>query len=103
LGDTYSPIGTRLVAQAWVFPPFALATVAVEAGAAVVAFGSRTRTVWVASAWLFHVGVLLLMAVIFPYQLLGVAFAPLFRVERLAETVMVKLRRRRDRRGRRRR
>src|ERR671910_506907 len=85
LGDSYSPIGTHMVGQAWLFPPLAVVTVAVELGAVLALRGGRWRTAWVAAAWLFHVGVLALMAIVFPYQLAGVAFAPFFRLERLAD------------------
>lgn len=84
LGDAHSPFGVRLVGVAWVFPPLAVTTLAVELGAWVALLGGRWRTAWVIAAWGFHVGVLALMAILFPYQLSGVAFAPLFRLERLA-------------------
>jgi hypothetical protein len=87
LGDLHSPFGTRLVAQRWAFPPLAVATLAVELGAGVALLGGRWRTTWVVAAWLFHVGVLALMAVLFAYPLSGVAFAPFFRLERLADRV----------------
>jgi hypothetical protein len=87
LGDTYSPLGTALVEHAWVFAPLAVATLAVELGAVAALLGGRWRTVWVAAAWTFHVGVLALMAIVFAYPLSGVAFAPFFRLERLAERV----------------
>lgn len=87
LGDPHSPIGTRLVAHAWAFPPLALATLAVELGAGVALRRDRWRTAWVVAAWLFHVGVLALMAVLFAYPLSGVAFAPFFRLERLADRI----------------
>jgi hypothetical protein len=87
LGDSYSPIGAHLVRHAWLFPPLAVLTVIVELGAGVALFGRRWRTAWVITAWLFHVGVLALMAIVFPYQLTGVAFAAFFRLERLADRV----------------
>lgn len=83
LGDAYSPVGAALVSQAWLFPLFAVISLGVELGAWVALLGGRLRTVWVAAAWGFHVGVLALMAILFPYQLTGVAFAPFFRVEKL--------------------
>jgi hypothetical protein len=83
LGDPHSPIGTRLVAHSWAFPPLAIATLAVELGAGVALLGGRLRTAWVVAAWLFHVGVLALMAVVFAYPLSGVAFAAFFPLERL--------------------
>jgi hypothetical protein len=84
LGDAWSPVGAAMVGHAWLFTPFAVATLVVELGAVVVLAGRRWRTVWTVAAWLFHVGVLAVMAILFPYQLSGVAFAPMFRVERLA-------------------
>ena len=87
LGDSYSPIGVHLVRHAWLFPPLATLTVIVKLGAGVALFGGRWRTAWVVAAWLFHVGVLALMAIVFPYQLTGVAFAAFFRLERLADRV----------------
>jgi hypothetical protein len=87
LGDSYSPIGRHLVGHAWLFPPLAVLTVTVELGAWMALLGGRWRTAWVIDAWLFHVGVLALMAIVFPYQLSGVAFAPFFRLERLADRV----------------
>lgn len=84
LGDTYSPIGNAVVAQAaWVFTPLAAATLAVELGAWIALLGRHARAVWAITAWLFHLGVLALMTILFPYQLSGIAFAPLFQVERL--------------------
>lgn len=83
LGDTYSPVGTALVTHAWVFTPLAVLTLVVELGAWVALIGGRWRTAWVAAAWVFHIGVLALMAIVFAYPLSGIAFAPLFRLERL--------------------
>ena len=53
----------------------------------------RLRAVWIASAWLFHVGVLALMAIGFPYPLAGIAFASMVPLERLAARVPVLARR----------
>ena len=83
LGGTPSSLGRRLVAQAWLFPPLAIATVLVELAAPVALLGGRVRTAWVVAAWLLHAGVAALMFVVFPYPLFLVAFAPFFRLERL--------------------
>ena len=83
LGDSHSPIGAWAVGQPWLFPQLAVATLAVELGAPLALLGRRWRTAWVAGAWLFHVGIALLMWINFPYPLSGVAFAPFFRAERL--------------------
>jgi Vitamin K-dependent gamma-carboxylase len=95
LGDVHSPIGAAAVAHGWVFQPLAVFAVAVELGAPVALIQGWPRRVWVLAAWSFHVGILALMAIVFPYQLLGVAFAPFFAVERLPEWVRDRLRRRR--------
>lgn len=75
LGDRWSPIGAWLSSHAWVFPPMALASVVVELGAPVALLRGRLRTLWVAAAWTFHLGVLVLMAILFAYPLSGVAYA----------------------------
>jgi hypothetical protein len=49
--------------------------------------------VWATAAWLFHVGIVALMAIVFAYPLSGVAFAPLFRLERLVAVVPARYRR----------
>jgi hypothetical protein len=61
----------------------AVAALAVELGAPLALVRPRWGYVWVAAAWGFHVGVLALMAIVFPYQLLGIAFAPLLPLERV--------------------
>jgi hypothetical protein len=85
LGDVHSPVGGWLSAHGWVFPPIALFTVVVELGAPVALAGGRWRTAWVIAAWTLHLGILALMAILFPYQLSGIAYLPLFRSERLVE------------------
>ncbi len=84
LGDLSSPVAPWALRQTWLFGPVALVTLVVELGAPLALFGGRLRTLWVSAAWGFHLGVLVLMAILFPYPLLGIAYAPLFRVERLA-------------------
>jgi hypothetical protein len=55
----------------------AIATLIVELGAPLALVDRRVATVWVITAWAFHLGVLALMHVGFPYALTGVAFFPL--------------------------
>jgi len=83
LGDVHSPIGAAAVEHGWVFPPLAVFALAVELGAPVALLPGWPRRAWVVAAWAFHVGILALMAIVFPYQLLGVAFAPFFAIERV--------------------
>lgn len=45
--------------------------------------GKRFAVAWITLAWAFHVGVLLLMWIVFPYPLLGFAFLPLLPAEKL--------------------
>ena len=114
VGDRRPGVAVRIGAVA---PPgrgrsLATLTIVVELGAPVVLLARRWATAaWVGAAWGFHVGILALMAIAFPYQLTLVAFAPLLPVERLpapTPPVIERLllaarpaRRRRDRRRRR--
>jgi uncharacterized membrane protein YphA (DoxX/SURF4 family) len=82
-GSPSSPIAGPLLRHAWLFPPMAAFAVAVELGAPVALLGGRWRDAWVAAAWVFHLGILVLMTTLFPYYLSGVAYASMFRVERL--------------------
>lgn len=93
LGSQHSPIGGWLVRYAWVFPPFAWATMAIELGAPIALLGGRWRTVWVVGAWLFHVGIVILMAISFPYQVSGIAYACFFRPERAVDTLFTRVKR----------
>ncbi|MPY94075.1 MAG: hypothetical protein GEV08_13735 [Acidimicrobiia bacterium] len=81
LGSPWSPVGGALVAYGWPWRPLALATLLVELGAPVVLVWRRLRPWWAGAAWGFHAGVLVVMAVFFPYPLSGVAFASLFPLE----------------------
>ena len=95
LGDTYSPLGARLVAHAWLFPPMALATMFIELGAPLALLRGRIRTFMVASMWLFHAAILSVMAILFLYPLTLVAYASLLKPERLADAVGARVRARR--------
>jgi hypothetical protein len=98
LGSPHSPVGGWLVPHAWVFPPLALATVVIELAAPVVMLRGRyagvVRAAWAASAWAFHVGILVLMAISFPYPLTFIAYAPLFAPERWLTWAAGRVRRR---------
>ena len=76
LGDVHSPLGGWLVRYGGVFPPLAVATLLIELGAPVAMLGRAWARWWALAAWGFHVGILALMAIVFPYQLLGFAFLP---------------------------
>ncbi|HSG82424.1 MAG TPA: hypothetical protein VLC48_09245, partial [Gemmatimonadota bacterium] len=94
LGDAHSPLGGMLVGHAWLFPPLAVFTLAVELGAPLALLGGRIARIWALLAWGFHVGVVAVMAIVFSYPLLGVAFAPFFAVEKLPLRLPARLTRR---------
>jgi hypothetical protein len=94
LGDVHSPLGAELVRNAWLFTPLAFLTLAIELGAPLALLGGRVARAWAALAWGFHAGVFAVMWIVFPYPLLGVAFAPFFAVERLRVPSFARLRRR---------
>jgi HTTM domain len=83
LGDVHSPLGAWMVSYAWTFPPLAAFSLAVELGAPFALLGGRFSRIWIGAAWVFHVGVLAVMAIMFPYQLLGVAFLPFLPMEEI--------------------
>lgn len=86
LGDIHSPIGGWLVGISWLWAPVGLLTVIVELGAPVALLGGRARTAWVGAVWIFHLGILATMAILFPYPLTGIAFVSMFRAERVTQT-----------------
>jgi hypothetical protein len=84
LGDPIAPLATPLLDHPASFVAIAAATLVVELGAPIALAGGRIALAWVVAAWAFHAGVVLMMNVWFPYALVGLAFAPLLPVERLA-------------------
>ncbi|CAN5584246.1 hypothetical protein BH24ACT5_BH24ACT5_07910 [soil metagenome] len=87
LGDPYSPIVTHVIEWTGLFTVAAVLAVVVELGAPLALIGRRVRYLWIGLAWAFHIGVLALMAVLFPYPLVGAAFASMLPVEGLAPTL----------------
>ncbi|MCA9706834.1 MAG: HTTM domain-containing protein [Myxococcales bacterium] len=83
LGAGYSWLGAGLAQHGWVFPPLAALSLAVELGAPLALLHARLGRVWAVGAWSFHVGVLVLMAIMFHYPVSGVAYTSFFPVERL--------------------
>ncbi|MPZ23949.1 MAG: hypothetical protein GEU28_10495 [Dehalococcoidia bacterium] len=83
LGDVHSPLGAWLVSFGWVFAPMAVFSVLVELGAPLALLGGRTARLWMAGAWLFHAGILAVMAILFPYPLVGLAFLPFLPLEEI--------------------
>ncbi len=86
LGVPASPVGRWLVGYGWLFPPMAAGAVLLELVSPLALLGGRLRNAWVATTWLMHVAIALLMFVVFPYPLAAVAFAPFYDLEQLAVT-----------------
>lgn len=82
LGAEPSPIAAPLLGHDWLFAGLAVLTLVIELGAPVALAGGRIAAAWAALAWSFHLGVVVLMAIVFPYPLALVAYAPLFHAER---------------------
>jgi hypothetical protein len=93
LGATHSPVGGWLVQFDWLFPPLAATSLGIELGAPLALLHRRVGVLWAALAWGFHLGVLVLMLILFHYPLLGFAFASFLPVEKLGEVVERRLRR----------
>ena len=101
LGSVHSPLGAWLCQFPALFAPLAWGSLALELGAPLALLGPRLARVFALGLWSFHLGVLALMAIAFPYPLVGVAFAPLLRAERPLEALAGWMSRRRARwRGR---
>ncbi len=83
LGSSQSPLAAWGVRNEWLWPIAAAGTIVVELSAPIALLGGRLRTAWVAATWVMHLGILAFMLIVFPFPLFLVAFAPLYRVERL--------------------
>jgi hypothetical protein len=83
LGAGTAPLALPLLDHPAWFAPVSIATLVIELGAPLALLGGRIAVVWITAAWAFHVGVLLLMWIVFPYPLLGLAFLPLLPVEKV--------------------
>lgn len=83
VGSSYSPIGAALLQVPALFGPLAVTSLVLELGAPLFLLTERLRQVWAIAVWLFHVGVLLMMFIFFPYPITGVGLACFGRAERL--------------------
>ncbi len=84
LGDPSSPLAAWFVGQTWLMAPAAVASMILELGAPLALLHRRVGQVWALAAVGFHLGVLVLMYIMFPYHLLAIGLAPLLPVENLA-------------------
>jgi hypothetical protein len=81
LGSDVSALATPLLEHPRLFAVLAALTLVVELGAPAAMLGGRIAALWAAAAWGFHLGVLALMHILFPYPLVGVAFVSMFAAE----------------------
>ncbi len=82
LGSTHAPFGAALVRYSWPFGALAVTSLCLELGAPITLLGKKLARAWVCGAWAFHLGVAVMMAITFPYQLTFIAFLPYFELER---------------------
>lgn len=83
LGDSIAPLATPFLDHPSGFTVFSVMTIVFELGAVVALVDDRIGRWWALIAWSFHVGVVALMNIWFPYPLLGLAYLPLLRCERV--------------------
>jgi hypothetical protein len=83
-----SPLAQPFVRAPIVASIFAVGALALELGAPLALRGGRMAVAWAATTWLMHLVIALTMYVVFPYPLVGVAFASLFAVERLPARIV---------------
>ena len=93
MGAPMSPIAATFLEHTWLMHAMAIGTMVVELGAPIALVHRRAALAWSVAAWGFHVGVLALMAIVFPYQLIGLAYAPLLRCERPIAWLIARVRR----------
>jgi hypothetical protein len=82
LGDSIAPLATPFLDHPSGFTVFSVMTIVLELGSIVALVSQRLGRWWALMAWGFHVGVVALMNIWFPYPLLGLAYLPLLRTER---------------------
>jgi len=81
LGDFYSPFGGWLTQYAWLFTPMAIGSMVIELGAPLALLGPRIGRWWTGAAWGFHLAILIMMMIVFPYQLSFIAFMSFWSLE----------------------
>jgi hypothetical protein len=83
LDDLYSPLGLWVAKHPLLLGPMAALTLIFELGAPLAILHPRLGRWFAGVMWAFHAGVVLTMAIVFPYPLTGVAFASFYAVENL--------------------
>ncbi|MCY3850756.1 MAG: HTTM domain-containing protein [Acidimicrobiaceae bacterium] len=87
LGDPKAPFGALMLRNSWTLAPAAIAAIVVELAAPLALVGRRIAWIWAGMAMVFHFAILAVMAIVFPYHLLGIALSPLLPIERLGTAV----------------
>lgn len=88
LGDFIAPLAHPFLDHPGQLVGFSVMTLVIELGAPVALLHRRIGYLWALGAWGFHVGVVLMMNIWFPYPLAGIALLPLLPAERLVQTVI---------------
>jgi len=88
IGAPASPFAAWFVSQQWLMLPAAFGAMVIELGAPLALIKERVAIYWAASAVLLHLGILAVMAILFPFQLLGLGILPLVPVEALVVRVL---------------
>jgi hypothetical protein len=83
LGDHVAPFAHLVLDHPSPLVVFSAATFVIELGAPLALLGRRLGHAWAAGAWGFHLGIVLLMNIWFPYPLVGMAFLPLLPAEKV--------------------
>ncbi|NVB84098.1 MAG: HTTM domain-containing protein [Kofleriaceae bacterium] len=95
-GDSIAPLVHLVLDHPAPLVVFSVMTLTLELGAPLALIHRRIGYAWALGAWGFHVGVVLLMNIWFPYPLFGFAYLPLLPAEKIvarATTLVVMLRR----------
>jgi hypothetical protein len=85
LGDTFSPLAAPFMRLDLAFTFLASGSLALELLAPLSLVSPRFARLWVPGMIGFHIGIVALMAIVFPYPLCGLAFASFYRCEKLME------------------
>lgn len=80
---TSSPVAERFLSAPVFGSVFAAGAVALELAAPLALRGGRIALTWATMTWLMHLVIALTMFVVFPYPLVGVAFASFFAIDGL--------------------
>ena len=83
LGSPIAPLAIPMLEHRVAFVAFSIASLGIELGAPLILLGPRIARVWAVAAWGFHVGVVLMMYIVFPVPLSGLAYLPVFEIERV--------------------